>query len=82
MHAKRGTPAALLLPDGRVLVAGGETKDTRLPTAEAYDPKTDSWSVLGVLPMLFERPLMAPLGAGRVLLQGDRIAIELTIEER
>jgi hypothetical protein len=32
--------------------------------------------------MLFERPTLALLGAGRVLLQGWDIAIELTIGER
>jgi hypothetical protein len=83
MHADRAMPAALPLPDGRVLVAGGEPKEARRLTAEAYDPKTDSWSVVGVLPKLFERPSMALLGEGRVLLQeGWGVAIQLRVGER
>jgi Kelch motif len=36
--------AAVLLPDGKVLVAGGGTDNQRFDTAELYDPNTGSWS--------------------------------------
>src|SRR5438309_1665871 len=36
---------ATLLPDGRVLVVGGEQAHTPLASAELYDPATGTWSV-------------------------------------
>jgi Kelch motif protein len=45
MFAVRWGPAAALLPDGRVLVAGGELDgDHKLASAEVYDPATNTWS--------------------------------------
>ncbi|WP_437819665.1 kelch repeat-containing protein [Sorangium sp. So ce1078] len=37
---------ATLLPDGRVLAAGGSSEPSTapLPTCEIYDPTTDAWS--------------------------------------
>jgi hypothetical protein len=40
---------ATLLPDGRVLVAGGEDQKNALASAELYDPATGTWSVTGSL---------------------------------
>ena len=46
-----GTPrrgqAATLLPDGRVLVLGGEPNGPEPPSAELYDPTTGSWTAAG-----------------------------------
>jgi N-acetylneuraminic acid mutarotase len=45
MHVPRCNHGAALLPDGRVLVAGGDFKGTVQYTAEIYDPATGKWSM-------------------------------------
>lgn len=45
MRASRGGYAALLLLDGKVLVAGGrQGKSSYLDSVEIYDPATNAWS--------------------------------------
>jgi hypothetical protein len=45
--AQRHSHAAILLPDGRVLVAGGHvTGDTPTASAELYDPDTGAWTAI------------------------------------
>ena len=49
MAQARGGAAAALLPDGKVLVAGGRStaeNDSALKTAELYDPATNAWTAL------------------------------------
>jgi hypothetical protein len=59
LHLSRHSHSATLLPDGRVLVAGGATDQPPLPaqiitnTAEIYDPATGTWTK--VAPMLHGR---------------------------
>jgi N-acetylneuraminic acid mutarotase len=52
MHAARAGHTATLLPDGRVVVMGGEVLPSRemIETVEAYDPQVDSWTELAPLP--------------------------------
>lgn len=47
MNDPRSQHTATLLPDGRVLVVGGNDAD--LTTAETYDPKTGTWTPRGSL---------------------------------
>jgi uncharacterized repeat protein (TIGR01451 family) len=76
MGTARRDHAAILLPDsgGRVLVVGGTSSNsgspTPLPTAEIYDPATNSWTP--VQPMNFARRLHTAtlLQDGRVLVVG------------
>ncbi len=44
MIQARDRQTATLLPDGRVLVAGGGADGTELAAAELYDPRTGSWT--------------------------------------
>ena len=63
--------AAVLLADGRVLVAGGtDANGTALKTAEVYDPTTGHWTLTG--PMLTPRAgfTMTVLPDGRVVAAG------------
>jgi N-acetylneuraminic acid mutarotase len=45
MHVPRCNHGAALLPDGRVLVAGGDSQGTVHFTAEIYDPATGKWAM-------------------------------------
>jgi hypothetical protein len=67
----RETPAAALLPDGRVLVAGGFGKEKELGSAEIYDPATGASEALaaGEAAAHGEQATVA-LHDGRVLLIG------------
>ena len=47
LHTPRVYHTATLLPDGKVLVAGGFDGANRLKTAELYDPQTGTWSFTG-----------------------------------
>jgi hypothetical protein len=47
MTAARAAHTATLLPDGRILVAGGRSGAAALATAEIYDPATESFGPAG-----------------------------------
>ncbi|KYG11324.1 hypothetical protein BE21_57850 [Sorangium cellulosum] len=70
MSAARADPTATLLPDGRVLVAGGRGPDGALDSAELFDPESGAWSALP--PMLTARAAHTAtlLPDGRVLVAG------------
>ena len=65
---------AVLLPGGRVLIAGGwsftTNNDPSLATAEIYDPAKDTWSATGSMAGGRARARMAALRDGRVLVVG------------
>ena len=75
MGTARFEAAAAPLPDGRVLVAGGNYYDGAthyLRSAETYDPATNPFSSAGIGAMGTARkgPGAAPLPDGRVLVAG------------
>ena len=45
----RAEHTATLLPNGKVLVAGGEDSSGALASAELYDPATGTWTATGSL---------------------------------
>jgi N-acetylneuraminic acid mutarotase len=72
MNSKRLAHTATLLPDGRVLVAGG-SNGTDLVGAEVYDPVANTWTPTAE--MLDARMMHAAtlLSDGRVMVSGGRI---------
>ena len=66
-----GAGAAVLLPDGKVLVAGGGIYPQMLRSAELYDPDTGSWTATGDMNAAHDGPDTATLlRDGTVLVTG------------
>jgi N-acetylneuraminic acid mutarotase len=72
MASARDGHAAVLLPTGKVLVAGGYDRD-RLASAELYDPISGLWVPTGRLPERFITRIVLLLKDGRVLLAGGDV---------
>jgi hypothetical protein len=73
MAVKRDGPGAALLPDGRVLVAGGYNQNpgsVYLDSTEIYNPSTNSFSPGPTMSIKRYGPVAAPLPDGRVLIAG------------
>lgn len=79
MHTARHSHTATLLPDGRVLVAGGlqsrddglDSRDSQeLDSAEVYDPAEDEWSPAPSLSTGRGKHTATALDDGRVLVVG------------
>jgi hypothetical protein len=70
MNTARLHHTATLLPDGRVLVAGGTIFETGIASAEVYSPTTSAWSPTGSMNAArsFHRATLLP--DGRVLVAG------------
>jgi Ca2+-binding RTX toxin-like protein len=72
MSVPRYGAAVSRLPDGRVLIAGGNDGSSFLSSAEIFDPATNQFSSSGIGSMVTPRfaPAAAPLPDGRVLVAG------------
>jgi hypothetical protein len=74
LKSARTNATATMLPDGRVLVAGGETAQggggTALSSAEIYNPATNSWSDAGTMTATRVNASATLLADGRVLVVG------------
>jgi hypothetical protein len=72
MHEMRWETAAALLPDGRVLVAGGTGNNALSPvrTAEVYDPATGTWATTGSMSHERRTFTLTVLVNGKVLAAG------------
>ncbi|GAD24499.1 kelch repeat-containing protein [Acidovorax sp. MR-S7] len=65
--AVRSLPSMTLLPDGKVLVAGGTGGGVHLASAELYDPQTRTWAATGSMARARNAHAAVLLGDGRVL---------------
>jgi hypothetical protein len=71
MQVAREQHTATLLPDGRVLIAGGENSGVFLSSAEIYDPGNESFTLLGSgLNRARARHTATTLGSGLILIAG------------
>src|SRR5206468_4565756 len=67
----RDAHTATLLPNGKVLVAGGSNElDGVLSSAELYDPASGTWTATGSLGTARSRHTVTLLPNGKVLLAG------------
>jgi serpin B len=80
LNTARFEPAAALLHDGTVLVAGGTyidgSTDSRLASAEIYDPESGEWTHTGDLSAARSGAQAVTLADGRVLVVGGDGDIE------
>lgn len=71
MRAARGNLTATLLPNGKVLVAGGiNAANNPLATAELYNPSTGKWTATGSLNVARDEHTATLLATGKVLAAG------------
>ena len=73
MITARAEFTATLLPNGRVLVAGGipdNTEQVQLASAELYDPSTGKWSATGSMSTPRSKHTATLLANGKVLVAG------------
>jgi len=67
MHVGRNGFMLFVLPNGKVLAAGGDSNFSEPSTAELYDPATGTWTPTGSLPGSYDGYTAVLLGDGKVL---------------
>src|SRR5713226_3618300 len=73
MSTARGGHTATVLPDFRVLIAGGrQEKGVVLNSIEIYDPTAETFSPAGKMSVPREAHVAAALGDGKILFAGGR----------
>jgi hypothetical protein len=75
MTSLRTQPTATLLPDGKVLIAGGWTIGGDFATADLYDPTTGAFSSTGSMSTARSRASATLLRDGRVLIAGGAVDV-------
>ena len=70
MVSPRRNHTATLLPNGKVLIAGGTDGSSTLTTAEIYDPSTGKFTPAGNLSVARTRHTATALSDGKILLAG------------
>ncbi len=70
LSTPRADHKATLLPNRKVLVAGGLSNDGRLASTEMYDSTSGSWSAASSLPVALSGATATLLSNGKVLMTG------------
>jgi hypothetical protein len=71
LDAPQGSAVGAVLPDGRVLIAGGEsTSGAVLKSAEVFDPSREQFEPTGAMAVPCTTAAAAPLPDGRILIVG------------
>ncbi|GMV28629.1 MAG: hypothetical protein AMXMBFR59_07540 [Rhodanobacteraceae bacterium] len=71
LNTFRSRPAAALLPDGRVLLAGGQdSSNVILASADIWNPATNTWSTTGSMATARTSATATALADGRILITG------------
>ena len=70
MATARGRHTATLLPNGKVLVAGGSNGGIAIASAEIYDPALGTWSAIAPMASSRELATATLLFNGKVLISG------------
>jgi hypothetical protein len=74
LNIGRWDHSAILLPNGKVLVVGGEDKDFNfLRSAETFDPATGQWTATGSLGTALQENTLTLLPNGKVLAEAGFI---------
>ncbi len=82
MAVSRATEKSVLLPNGKVLAAGGESNGGSVAGAELYEPTTGTWTNTGSLNSVRERNQIALLPNGKVIIAGgDNQAVYFNTSE-
>jgi hypothetical protein len=76
MGTTRSWHTATLLPNGKVLIAGGSGNTGVLSSAELYDPDTGLWSATGSMGTARHFPFATLLPSGKVLVAGGGTTVE------
>src|SRR5450759_3444704 len=74
MIEDRFQDTATLLPDGKVLVAGGTVGTGLLASAELYDPSSGAWTATGTMPTPRQGHTATLLPDGKVLVTGGTVS--------
>ncbi|MEW6209575.1 MAG: kelch repeat-containing protein [Acidobacteriota bacterium] len=78
MHQARLGHRALLLPDGKVLITGGQTKDgAKLASAEIFDPQTGAFTSIRDMREPRSDHTMTLLKNGKVLIAGGANGVSM-----
>lgn len=77
MHVARCYHTATLLPDGKVLVAGGFGETNSAITTELYNPVTEKWTFTGLMNAKHSEHTATLLSDGRVLVVGGDPILEI-----
>ncbi len=70
MQSPRMSHSATVLPNGKVLLAGGVGGNGGVPTAELFDPSTGTFSATGMMNSVRWDHTATPLSDGKVLVAG------------